>query len=255
MLSRSLCLGLPLLALCWSAPALAQSRDTSGDSAFTGPRDQSPQHAAFELRFGRYVPQVDENVPSGTPFRDFFGTTDRFLIGFEIDWQALRIPHFGSFGPGFGFGYTRMSATNRLPEGSADVDADVSQSSTLNIMPMYLVGVLRVDALMRDLKVPIVPYAKLGFGWALWWVNDGIGIARSDDTGLKGSDISFGPQWALGGMLLLDGIDQGSAKALDNEAGVNNAYLFGEWYNSELGSDSRMEVGTSTWMVGFALEM
>jgi hypothetical protein len=251
---RSLAGALPLLITAISAPALAQTRDTSGDSALTGPRDWSPQHAAFELRFGRYVPDVDENVP-GSPFREFFGTTDRFLIGFEIDWQALRIPHFGSIGPGFGLGYTRISGTNRLPAGSADVDASVSQSSTLSILPMYLVGVLRIDALMRDLKVPIVPYAKLGAAWALWWVNDGIGIARSDETGLKGSDISFGPQWALGGMLLLDGIDQGSAKTLDTETGVNNVYLFGEWYNSELGSDNRMEVGTSTWMLGFALEM
>lgn len=251
---RPLIGALSLLITGISAPAFAQqSRDTSGDSALTGPRDRSPQHAAFELRFGRYVPEVDENVP-GSPFREFFGTTDRFLIGFEIDWQALRIPHLGSVGPGLGFGYTRITGTNRLPADSGDVGVSVSQSSTLNVMPMYLVGVLRIDALMRELKVPIVPYVKAGFGWALWWVNDGIGIARND-AGLKGSDLSFGPQWALGGMLLLDGIDQGSAKALDNEAGVNNAYLFGEWYNSELGGDSRMEVGTSTWMVGFALEM
>jgi hypothetical protein len=254
MKARSFAWALPLVCAGWSAPALAQSRDASGDSALTGPRDRSPQYAAFELRFGRYVPDVDENVAAGTPFQDFFGDTDRFLIGFEIDWQALRIPHLGSLGPGFGFGYTRISGTNKLPADSGDAGASVSQSSTLSVMPMYLVGVLRADVLMREFKVPIVPYAKLGFGWALWWVNDGIGIARND-AGLKGSDISFGPQWALGGMLLLDGIDQGSAKALDNEAGVNNAYLFGEWYNSELGSDSRMEVGTSTWMVGFALEM
>jgi hypothetical protein len=251
--ARSLCWALPAALACWSAPALAQSTD-SADTSLTGPRDRSPQHAAFELRFGRYVPNVDENAP-GSPFREFFGTTDRFLIGFEIDWQALRIPHFGSVGPAFGFGYTRMSGTNRVPGGGESSGVEVSQSSTLNIMPMYLVGVLRIDALMREVNVPIVPYAKFGLGYALWWVNDGIGISRNDETGQKGSDISYGPQWALGGMLLLDGIDTGAAKALDNETGVNNAYLFGEWYNSELGSDSRMEVGTSTWMVGFALEM
>jgi hypothetical protein len=252
MTARCLRWALPVTLACWSAPALAQSADTSSTS-LTGPRDRSPQYAAFELRFGRYVPNVDENTP-GSPFEEFFGSSDRFLIGFEIDWQALRIPHLGSFGPAFGFGYTRMSGTNRLPGGADSSGVDISQSSTLSIMPMYLVGVLRADVLMREFNVPIVPYAKLGLGYALWWVNDGIGIARNDG-GRKGSDISYGPQWALGGMLLLDGIDQGAAKALDNEAGVNNAYLFGEWYNSELGSNSRMEVGTSTWMVGFALEM
>jgi hypothetical protein len=118
-----------------------------------------------------------------------------------------------------------------------------------------LVGVLRVDVLMRHFGVPIVPYAKGGLGYALWWVNDGVGIARDDVSGRKGSGVSYGPQWALGGMLLLDGLDEGSAKTLDNEAGINNSYLFGEWYQSKLGGDSRMEVGTNTWVVGFAVEM
>jgi hypothetical protein len=253
MTAQPLRWALPVALVCWATPALAQSTPDAIEPALTGPRDRSPQNTAFELRFGRYVPNVDENVP-GSPFREFFGTTNRYYIGVELDWQALRIPYLGSFGPGLGWGYTRMSGTNRLPPDTENPDADVSQSSALSIMPMYLVGVLRADVLMREFSVPIVPYAKLGFGYALWWVNDGIGIARSDG-GRKGSDASFGPQWALGGMLLLDGIDRSSAMALDVEAGVNNSYLFGEWYNSELGNDSHMEVGTSTWMVGFALEM
>lgn len=243
----SAALSLALLGL--ASPALAQDEPT--ETLASGPRDRSPQYAALELRFGRYVPNVDDNV-DGTPFNDFFGDGNRYLFGFEVDWQALRVPHLGSLGLGLGWGYTRMGGKNRLPEGAPP--AEVSQSSTLNIMPMYLVAVLRADVLMRRTGVPLVPYAKAGFGYALWWVNDGLGVARSND-GIKGSDASYGPQWSLGGMLLLDGLDASAAKTLDTEIGVNNTYLFGEWYNSSLGGDTRMEVGTSTWMVGFAIEM
>jgi hypothetical protein len=59
-------------------------------------------------------------------------------------------------------------------------------------------------------------------------------------------------------MLLLDFFDPRAAREADNSVGINNSYLFTEWYYSDLsgfGSSNRMQVGTSTWVLGLALEI
>ena len=99
-----------------------------------------------------------------------------------------------------------------------------------------------------------MPYAKLGLGYALWWSSDGEGTAHGDD-GTPGRGSSYGAQWALGGMLLLDVLDRSSAVEMDTTTGVNNSYFFLEWYRSQLGTSDQMKVGTSTWMLGLALEI
>jgi hypothetical protein len=56
-------------------------------------------------------------------------------------------------------------------------------------------------------------------------------------------------------MLLLDVLDRSSAVEMDTTTGVNNSYFFLEWYRSQLGTSDQMKVGTSTWMLGLALEI
>jgi hypothetical protein len=239
--------------LAFARPAQAQGTDEFGSYGGLEDRKQreSGQEAAFELRFGPYKPQVDDGV-AGTPFRDTFGGSNRFMLGIEVDWQALRIPKVLSFGPGFGWGYTRFGADALLANGSGDRS---EQRTSLSIMPFYAVGVLRVDALAQQTPIPLAGYVKAGYGMALWWAGDGDGAAHSDE-GKVGRDISTGPQFALGGMLLLDVLDPTSAVELDNATGVNNTYFFLEWYVSKLGeSGDQMRVGTNTWMLGLALEI
>jgi hypothetical protein len=237
-----------------SAAAGAQGVDEFG--AYGGREERyhgSPQNAAFELRIGPYRPRIDEEV-GGQPFEDTFGGDTRILFGLEVDWQALRIPHFGSFGPGFGWGYTKFSADALLGDGSGQRSA---QSTSLEIMPMFVVGVLRVDVLARDTVIPLVPYAKVGLGYALWWAGDGDGTARGDD-GTVGRGSSYGYHYALGLMLLLDFVDHAAAAQMDYASGVNNSYLFFEWYVSQLdgfGSGDQMQVGTNTWTMGLAFEI
>jgi hypothetical protein len=215
--------------------------------------DLSAQNAAIELRFGRYVPRVDDGVESPV-FEDFFGDDNRYLLGFELDWQIWRAPYVGTLGVGAGWGYTSISAPNQ-PTGQEGVpnEQPIAQESTLSIMPMYAVGVLRVDVLSRQLGVPLVPYGKLGLGYAFWWVNDGIATARNNE-GVAGKDISVGTHAALGGMLLLDTFDPVAARAMDAEAGINNSYIFFEWLWSDFDGD-QMNVGASTWMTGLAIEL
>jgi hypothetical protein len=252
---KRLTFALPLTLLLASATARAQGTDEFG--AYGGKEkhyEGSPQNAAFELRFGPYRPDVDDEFGGSGPFDQTFGGDTRILIGLEVDWQALRIPFFGTFGPGFGWGYTKFTADALLGDGSGERAA---QTTSFEMMPMYVVGVLRADVIARETVVPLVPYAKLGLGYALWWTGDGDGTAESDD-GTKGRGSSYGYQYALGLMLLLDWLEPHGASQMDAATGVNNSYLFVEWYVSQLdgfGSGDQMQVGTNTWMLGLAFEI
>jgi hypothetical protein len=238
--------------LAVASPALAQGVDEFGPyGGLENERTQeSPQNAAFEVRFGPYHPNVDNEFNGPTPFGDTFGDGNRYLFGFELDWQALRIPGLGTFGPGFGLGYTKFTADALLADGSGNRSA---QSTTFTLLPLYAVGVLRVDVLAREAHVPLVPYAKAGFGNAFWWAGGPDGVDRAGGT--VGRGLSYGPQFALGGMFLLDILDPGAAQDMDNATGVNNSYFFVEWYMSRLGLGNQMRVGTNTWMLGLAFEI
>ena len=216
-----------------------------------GEKSESPQDAAFELRFGRYEPDVDSQL-SSTPFADTFGNSPRFMLGAELDWQLVRIPHFGSIGPGVGFGLTRFGAKARFTVGGALSDAD----TRLWMLPMYLVGVARVDVLSRDFGIPFVPYAKLGLGYGLWWSSDGTKTAKAN--GVTGRGASYGLTYALGGMFLLDILDGDDAASADGLTGINSSYVFAEWFRPQLdgfGSDEVMDIGSSSWVLGVAIEM
>ncbi len=219
---------------------------------------QSPQSFAFEARIGPYRPQIDEEFSSGKrPFEQAFGDGRGLYFGFELDWQALRIPHFGSIGPGISWGYTRRSAVAKVAEGPY-AGQDSAQSTYLTIMPMYATGVLRVDVLARDFEVPIVPYGKLGLGMALWRASTDNGVSTAPD-GTVGKGRTWGTHMALGGMFLLDFLDPSAALGFDEEVGVNNSYLFAEWQWLNLDGQliekrPQMHVGTTGWIAGLALE-
>lgn len=218
---------------------------------------ESPQSVAIELRFGPYRPKIDEELPAAKPYETTFGSDARFYLGTELDWQMLRIPFVGTLGPGLGLGYTKMSAAAPF---TAPPHAPSGETTTLTIMPMYAVGVLRVDVLARQASIPIVPYGKLGVGYALWWAGNDLGTSRYSDAAGEhtGHGRSYGTHLALGGMFLLDAIDRHASAQLDNETGVNNSYFFFEIVRSNLdgfGKGDQMRVGSDGWVMGLALEM
>jgi len=229
------------------------------------PNDYSSQHFAFELRFGPYHANVDDSPGlTGTPFEDFFGDKARVMMGFEFDWQVWRAPHVGTIGVGLGWGYTQMSGPNRVPDDQPPQQSagPVAQESSLNIMPFYAVAVGRIDVFSREFHVPLVPYGKFGFSYARWWVKDGTGLADNQqvpggegEPPLKeGKGPSKGTQAALGIMLQLDWLERSAAVTLDNEASINNSYLFFEWSASNYPGE-QMNVGSSNWVTGLAIEM
>lgn len=229
----------------WATPARAD------DSDFPKPKE-SPQHFALELRFAPYWPAIDSQPGlTGKPYQETFGTMPRLLFSGEFDWQAIRIPHFGTIGPGLSFGYTQMSAPAPLADGSG-VSAE---NTNIEVFPFYAVAVLRVDTLWHDYKIPFVPYAKLGVAMTIWRTFTDSGT--STFNGVSGSGWTWGEQFAVGGALALNWLDPRAAASMDQGGGINTTYAFAEWMFANLdnfGSSKAFRVGTNTICAGLAVE-
>ncbi len=254
-------------ALCvvmgaWAGTARADD-ETGVLTTRPHPKYESGEHFMFEVRFGLYHPRADSapgyTVADASPYRDLFGDTANFEFALEFDWQAYRIPHFGTIGPGVSAGFTTASAPAPL-ETAEPSGVNSAESTSLTIYPMYGVVVVRADVIDRELHFPLVPYAKLGVGWALWRASDSGGTSSAvspiTHQSIVGEGITYGTQAAIGLALDLNFLDLAAARSFDNSVGVNHTYAFleGFWANlNGLGQAHALYVGAYTWAAGLAL--
>jgi len=203
----------------------------------------SPQYGAFEVKFGPYRPNVDDEPGlTGTPYANTFGGNESmFLTTLELDWQFYRIVGI-SFGVGGSFGFMQESARARTVE-SGEKSSDFT---VLNVMPFALLAVIRIDSIAEYLKVPLVPYFKVGLNWYLWWV---LGAGETiDSAGTMGWQINPGLA------IRLDGFDPMSSRTFDNEMGINHSFIFFEFMYARvegLGKDSGyMYLSPENWGEG-----
>jgi hypothetical protein len=218
---------------------------------------ESPQYGAFELKFGPYKPAVDDNPSlSGNPYKEVFNDDTMFLTVIELDWQFLHPPGV-SLGIAGSFGFMQTYAKSRLES----TDEESVDYTVLNVMPFAALFVARVDALADYVRIPLVPYFKIGFNWYLWWILGGGDTAVSDD-GEKGRGGTIGWQVSPGLAIRLDQFEPKTARTFDNEIGVNHSYIFieGLWaFVNRFGNDDYMNLSTATFsrgtiMIGLALE-
>jgi hypothetical protein len=88
----------------------------------------------------------------------------------------------------------------------------------------------------------------------LWEARDAQSVSYGQD-GSTGRGIETGFQGQLGLMLQLNPLSPQAAIDMDNHAGVNNAYVFGElWLSSVDSFGTGMQTGTRTWVAGLAIE-
>lgn len=219
---------------------------------------ESSQNFAIELRVGLYRPDVDSDPALGgkTPYASSFGDKGRAMLGFELDWQAIRIPHVGVIGPGAGIATTSASRPARTQSGAAS-----SEDMSFSVQPFYGLAVFRLDGPLRDADFPLVPYAKAGVVYALWRASTTAGTSeftRADGSVAKGRGGTWGIHGALGVMFDLGVIDRSSSRQLDQAIGINHSYLFGEWIVSKVdgvfGQEKPMFVGDSNWTLGLAFD-
>ena len=266
----------PLALVLCAGTAFAQ--DDIADVRATTP-SHSPQHFAFELKFGAYSPDIDASPGlKGHPFSDLFIPSNspdagkgvrppgRLLTTLEFDWQIWR--PFGSIGLAASVGimhrYTR--AFQYDPFGGSCTVPSCTRSSDeagLNVMPFALEAVYRFDVLAERWRIPIVPYFKGGIAYYLWWMTDGRGDLATNMASLPdgSADRAIGGTFGLvmhpGIALQLDVIDQSAAQTMDAELGINHTYLFVEMHYAWItgfGSDSKINLSDLTWNAGISFE-
>jgi hypothetical protein len=237
------------------APGRAQAQQAA-EEALAGRHQsyQSPQHFALELRFSPYNPDIDSDpaLHGSNPYATAFGTSARPLLAAEFDWQAARIPHVGTIGPGASVGYFWADRLAALAPPLVGVSGE---TTTLEIFPVYLVGVLRADVLWREAGIPLVPYAKLGVGVAFWRTSNTLGTSHYQ--GVAGVGNTTGTQVAFGLGVNLNVLDEYAARNFDEASGVNSTYFFAEWASanySGLFQANALRVGANYWTFGLAFE-
>jgi hypothetical protein len=213
---------LPLLA----PSAAAAERYAPPPNDLAGPKHksfESPQWFALELRFSPFKPAVDaQSGLLGKPFEQTFGGNPRVLVQFEFDFQFVRIPWVGTLGIGASAGYFQIGQQALTPSGQP-----TSSSVYWETIPFYFPLVLRADVLLQKFRVPVVPYVKVGGGFALWRSFSSGGL--SETNGIEGRGTSYGIHFGAGGALELNWLDRGAAKSLDNALGINHTYAFAEY--------------------------
>jgi hypothetical protein len=234
------------MTLLMAAPAHAQTI-LQEESRF-----RTPQNWALELRFGPYTPEIDKEFTGPTdhqPFKTYFGDKRRWLLQLELDYQFFRA--FGTAAVGFQAGYYWASTQALTAAGDPSGD-----KTRLQLFPMAVQAVYRLDTLARNLKLPLAPYGKLGLNYTIWRITDGNGdVARAG--GGRGVGVTPGWQAAAGIALLMDVLDPGAARALDSDTGVNHTYIFAElarYGATGLGSKKVLRVGDTTWVFGLMFE-
>lgn len=266
--------GLAVAVACSLAPSLAgaQTFELFGPDP-SRQRWESPQNFLFELRGGPYFPDVDgEFGGRATPFADMFGTNDRLLISAEFDWQFLRVNPVGSIALAVGAGFTQFGAIapitqSPMPAASSWNRPGDGQETVLHVVPGWVGGAIRIDALARRTAVPLVPYVKFGLGLAYWWSTIGDNLSRRSattspdvragdtDLGQAATGLSLGTHLAVGLMVRLDFLERRAQQRWDAAMGVNHSYVFGEYTRADVGTGgTQLQLSSSTWNAGLAFE-
>jgi hypothetical protein len=255
-LDRALVIG-ALCGITLTLPKLAQAQIVDEFGSYMPEESRAPRESsrnfAFEVRFGPYLPRVDSEFSNGnTPFKDYYGTKDRFMLGAEFDWLPFTVPDVLRLGIGAGISYTTMSTKAPV---HFDHREKSGQDTRLRVMPQWLVGVARVDVLNRRTSVPLVFVGKVGLANGMWWVADD--PSPSGANGVKGRGMSQGIYYGVGVQLDLGFTDPYRKKRLDTFVGINNVYFFGELYGMELssfGAADAMHVGDRSWVLGISMD-
>jgi hypothetical protein len=216
----------------------------------------SPRNFYLELKVGAISPSLDDRpgLAATRPYATIFGTSSRLAGGFDFEWQILK--EVGSFGVSFGMLYFQSVGKGIQPD-TGERSAD---TTVLNVLPFQVNAVYRMDIPLRRWGVPLVPYAKFGLDYYLWWILNGAGdISQATDAGggsRRGAGGTFGLHFTLGIQFQLDVIDRRMQKAFDEDVGINHSYLFAEIVFSRVDdfNDRSFNFSSTYFLAGLALE-
>jgi hypothetical protein len=232
-----------LLALLLAAAALAPGAALAAES---------PRRGSFEFRVVPWRAAIDEEFPGGTsPYQDVFGRDREYMVRADVNYTLLE--RYGTLDVGVGAGFVQARGRGLLP----DTTTPSGDKTALRIIPTALTLTYRLDQLARRYRwAPIAPYARASLERWNWWVTAG-GEGATDANGRHATGSTNGYSLTGGVALLLDAIDPGLARDMDNDSGVNDVYLYVEVTRSRIddfGSGSSWDLSPDRGsMYGFGM--
>ncbi|MET0385667.1 MAG: MXAN_2562 family outer membrane beta-barrel protein [Polyangiales bacterium] len=192
---------------------------------------ESPERFIFEGHVGPY--SVLKDNAAGDFFRDDRGPA----FGAHLDGIVYRLPKWVYVTVGGRIDYLKFSG-NAVQRANGQ---QVGEETTLSVVPLTATAGVRFDALPRQLHVPIIFGARVGWEWAYW-------SAATGDRD-EASGWALGPWVSAQIALDLDTFEPGGARILDEEWGINHTYFFGEVYHFAPTAKS-LELGATSWVLG-----
>lgn len=236
-----------VFVLLVSSHAFAQLR-----YANMGVAGESEVSDLVEIRLGGYRPSIDDEFGGEGPWSQVFAQRRRLMYEIEYDRQLWR--GFGSFAIGLHLGWYRIEAASLTEAGDRSTDR-----TQFSAVPVRASAVYRFDVLHTRFNIPFAISAKAGLSYHLWWVNDegSTSVVVENGNEVRGSGGTAGVHWGLGLHLLLDWFAPDMARAFDANVGVNNSYLFVEYFGTKVndfGSAESWDLSDNQLLFGLAFE-
>lgn len=221
------------------------------------------------VRIGPYIPGIDAQLdkPTGKydgPYEQMFGGYSILPV---IDIERFFFRGFGQAGVGVSLGY--MGKKARAWEAGSDPNDAMRPRSegdknTFRLFPLTVSAVYRFSYLDDEYGIPLVPYARAGLGYYVWWIvapngdfaqsckgPETMGCAKTTAAG-----ASLGFVGSIGLAIRAERIDVSAARSM-RESGIEHAGFYGEYSVGKVdgfGSDKKLSVGDATWFAGVDFE-
>ncbi len=251
------------LILCTAGSASAQLDDPYWRN-FDGGSDtvRAPVvHWNVGLRLGPYLPDVDSEFATETPYETMFGGAG--LMG-VVDIERFFVYPGGQLGIAGSLGFTSKSA-KAFEAGTMTRSAE---DNAFRMIPSSVGLVYRFTQLADNTWVPLVPYGRAGLAYYLWWVDapgSGVAEAPADPPGCQDPQrcnadhaigASLGYQVSVGLAIRAEALDPAAERGLMQE-GIEHAGFYGELQYAKVdgfGADDKLTVGDLTWFAGMNFE-
>jgi hypothetical protein len=223
------------------------------------------------VRIGPYIPGIDAqlDMPVGSfegPYEQMFGGRSWMPV-LDVDYFLWR--GFGQLGVGASIGYMGKKA-RAWQAGSDPMDPmrprSEGDSNRFRLMPTSINAVYRFTYLDDEYGIPIVPYARGGLAYYVWWITapngdfakSCVGPNTSPDTCERttAAGASLGLVGSVGIAIRAERIDESAARSM-RESGIEHAGFYAEYSAAKVdgfGSDAKLSVGAATWFAGVDFE-
>jgi hypothetical protein len=250
-----------------------------------GEESADPVRWNVGIKVGPYTPGIDAQFQDQTdstrkPFDEAF-RGGMWLPVLEVDYFILN--HIGQLGIGGSVGFGGDGANpwkvydpeldptpgsndppNPTLPGAANRQRENADDMSFRMVPLTLTAVYRATQLHDLYGIPVVPYARGGLAYYLWWMRSPNGeiaelngcTGNLESTKCKGRGGSLGLVGSVGLALRAEGIDKEAALSM-RESGIAHAGFYVEgslgWVDG-FGNEKRLALGDVTWFGGFNFE-